>query len=223
MNTALKVFCLTVLLASCTIVEYKHEPTKVQPIVKLSLIDRIQTQIVDMQRDVLDALPDEIAGFKSVEPAANREQNKRGAGYTRVYLAGDIVATVFVYNDRDFDIPVKINSKVENLMDKHLDTFQVMQSYKNVKTGKAKKRNFRWRGVNYQVLEADVEFSQRDEDKKSLLVLGTNKDLMSYVRIHYTYPKAKQAEVNKKNIAFTRSVFVALHDFAVAQNSPVAQ
>ena len=178
MNTALKVFCLTVLLASCTIVEYKHEPTKVQPIVKLSLIDRIQTQIVDMQRDVLDALPDEIAGFKSVEPAANREQNKRGAGYTRVYLAGDIVATVFVYNDRDFDIPVKIDSKVENLMDKHLDTFQVMQSYKNVKTGKAKKRNFRWRGVNYQVLEADVEFSQRDEDKKSLLVLGTNKDLM---------------------------------------------
>lgn len=46
---------------------------------------------------------------------------------------------------------------------------------------------------------------------------------MTYVRIRYTYPKSKQAEINKKHAVFTRTVFVALHDFAAAQKTPVAQ
>ena len=66
-------------------------------------------------------------------------------------------------------------------------------------------------------------FRQRDSSKKSLLVLGGHKDLMSYVRIRYTYPKSKQAEINKKHPVFTRTVFTALYDFAMAQKTPVAR
>ena len=95
--------------------------------------------------------------------------------------------------------------------------------YTNVKAGTKKQREFRWKGVKYQVLEADVQFSQKDEAKKSFLVLGANKDLMSYVRIRYTYPKSKQAEMNKKQGVFTRAVMVGLHDFALAQKTPAAQ
>ena len=115
---------------------------------------------------------------------------------------------------------------MEALMDKHLQEFQSLQDsglYANVKIGAKKPREFRWLTVKYQVLEADVQFSQREEAKKSLLVLGANKDLMSYVRIRYTYPKSMQAEINKKHGVFTRTVMTALHNFAEAQKNPTAQ
>lgn len=222
MNTAFKIFSLTLLLASCAATSDKEK----QADVKLSLTDRVQAQVVEMQKNVTESLPDEIAGLKSVEPVADREQNQRGAGFTRAYTADDIVATVFVYNNQNFGVPDEIDQNMEALMDKHLQEIQAMQDsglYSDVKTGTKKPRTFRWRSVNYQVLEADVQFNQRDEAKKSLLVLGTNKDLMTYVRIRYTYPKSKQAEINKKHAVFTRTVFVALHDFAAAQKTPVAQ
>lgn len=222
MNTAFKIFSLTLLLASCAASPDENGQTAVKP----SLTDRVQAQVVEMQKSVAEALPDEIAGLKSVEPVADREQNQRGAGFTRVYTADGIVATVFVYNNQDFGVPDEINQNVEALMDKHLQEIQAMQDsglYSNVKTGTPKTRSFRWRGVNYQVLEADVRFNQRDEAKNSLLVLGANKDLMSYVRIRYTYPKSKQAEINKKQTVFTRTVFVALREFAKAQTTPAAR
>ena len=222
MNTAFKIFSLTLLLASCAATSDKEK----QADVKLSLTDRVQAQVVEMQKNVTESLPDEIAGLKSVEPVADREQNQRGAGFTRAYTADDIVATVFVYNNQNFGVPDEIDQNMEALMDKHLQEIQAMQDsglYSDVKTGTKKPRTFRWRSVNYQVLEADVQFNQRDEAKKSLLVLGANKDLMTYVRIRYTYSKSKQAEINKKHAVFTRTVFVALHDFAAAQQTPVAQ
>ena len=222
MNTAFKFFSLTLLLASCAAISDKEKSTAV----KVSLTDRVQAQVVEMQKSVTESLPDEIAGLKSVEPVADREQNQRGAGFTRAYTADDIVATVFIYNNQDFGIPSEIDENMEALMDKHLQEIQSMQDsglYSDVKIGTKKARPFRWRGVNYQVLESDVQFNQRDASKKSLLVLGTNKDLMTYVRIRYTYPKSKQSEINKKHAVFTRTVFVALNDFAVAQKTPVAQ
>ncbi len=222
MNTAFKIFSLTLLLASCAGVSGNGK----QASLKMSLTDRIQAQVVETQRSVTESLPDEIAGLKSVEPVADREQNQRGAGFTRAYTAEDIVATVFIYNNQNFGIPAEINPDMESLMDKHLQEIQAMQDsglYTDVKTGTKKTRTFRWRGVNYQVLEADVQFSQREEPKKSLLVLGMNKDLMTYVRIRYTYPKSKQAQINKKHPVFTRTVFVALHNFAEAQKTPVAK
>ena len=196
MNTAFKIFSLTLLLASCAGVSGNGK----QASLNMSLTDRIQAQVVETQRSVTESLPDEIAGLKSVEPVADREQNQRGAGFTRAYTAEDIVATVFIYNNQNFGIPAEINPDMESLMDKHLQEIQAMQDsglYTDVKTGTKKTRTFRWRGVNYQVLEADVQFSQREEPKKSLLVLGMNKDLMTYVRIRYTYPKSKQAQINK--------------------------
>ena len=222
MNTAIKIFSLTFLLASCASMSSQEKAATL----KLSLTDRVQAQVVEMQKSVTEALPEEIAGLKSVEPVADREQNQKGAGFTRAYTAGDIVATVFIYNNQDFGVPEEINENMEALMDKHLQEIQAMQDsglYSAVKIGNKKTRNFRWRGVNYQVLEADVQFNQREEPKKSLLVLGSNKDLMTYVRIRYTYPKSKQAEINRKHAVFTRTVFVALRNFAQAQKTPVAQ
>lgn len=222
MNTVFKIFCLTLLLTSCVTMNGKES----QSTFKMSLTDRVQAQVVEMQKSVTEALPDEIAGLKSVEPVADREKNQRGAGFTRAYTADDIVATVFIYNNQNFGVPDEINPDMEALMDKHLQEIQAMQDsglYTDVKIGNKKPRTFRWRSVNYQVLETDVQFSQREEAKKSLLVLGSNKDLMTFVRIRYTYPKSKQAEINKKHAVFTRTVFVTLHNFATAQKTPVAQ
>ncbi len=222
MNKAFKLFGLTVALAGCA----AAPETAKTAAVRLSLTDRVQAAVVETQQKAAAGLPDEIAGMKSVEPVADREKNQRGAGFTRVYTADDIVATVFVYNNQTFGVPAEITPDMETLMEKHLQEFQAMQDsglYANVKAGTPKMRTFRWRGVSYQVLESDVKFTQRDEDKASLLVLGANPDLMTFVRIRYTYPKSQQAAAAKKQPVFTRTVFVALHDFAEAQKTPVAE
>ena len=225
MKTVFKICALAFLLSACGTAE-QEETLTVEAEVPLSLIDRVQATVAETQREAMEALPEEIAGLKSVEPVADREKNQRGAGFTRVYTADGIVATVFIYNNQNFNVPEKADADLETLMDKHLKEFQSMQDsglYTDVKTGNKKPREFRWKSVKYQVLEADVQFSQKDEQKKSLLVLGTNKDLMSYVRIRYTFSQSEQAAVNKKNPVFTRTVMVALNDFAAAQTKPVAE
>lgn len=222
MNKAFKLFGLTVLLTGCA----AAPETAGKAAVRLSLTDRVQAAVVETQRSAAAGLPDEIAGMKSVEPVADREKNQRGAGFTRVYGTDGIVATVFVYNNQNFGVPAEITPDMEALMNKHLQEFQAMQDsglYTNVKAGTPKARTFRWRGVSYQVLESDVKFTQRDEEKASQLVLGANPDLMTFVRIRYTYPKSQQAAAVKKQPVFTRTVFVALHDFAEAQKTPVAE
>ena len=194
--------------------------------VKQPLTDRVQAAVVETQESVIGALPAEIAGFKSTEPVANREKKQRGAGFTRVYTAGDIVATVFVYNNQSFNVSEEPDAEMEVLMDKHLQEIMSYQDsglYTNVDAGTKNLREFSWKAVKYQVLETEVTFSQRGENKKSLLVLGANKELMSYVRIRYTYPKEKQAEINKKHGVFTRTVMTALHNFAQAQKAPAGK
>ncbi|MBO4520606.1 MAG: hypothetical protein J5787_05315 [Alphaproteobacteria bacterium] len=222
MKTALHICAITFLLSACV----TTKQTETSAAVKLSLTDRVQAAVTEVQKSVTEALPDEIAGLKSVEPVADREKNQRGAGFTRAYTADDIVATVFIYNNQNFGVSEEDEVTMDSLMDKHLQEFLSLQDsglYANVKTGAKKQREFKWKSIKYQVLEADVLFSQKEEAKKSFLVLGANKDLMSYIRIRYTYPKSKQAEMNKKQSVFTRTVMTVLHDFAAAQQTPAAQ
>ena len=86
--------------------------------------------------------------------------------------------------------------------------------YEHLKTGDKKTREFKWRSVPYAVSEAEVRFTQKGAPKVSFLVLGGNKDLMSFVRIRFTYPKSMQKRMNSKRNAFTRTVMSSLHDFA---------
>ena len=188
----------------------------------MSLTERVQAAVADTQRKATESLPEEIAGFKSVEAVADREKNQRGAGFVRVYAYEDMMATVFVYNNQNFGVAEEIDPVLEALMNKHLQEFQALQDsglYANVDIGTVKPREFRWKSVKYQVTEAEARFSQNEENKVSFLVLGANKDLMSYVRIRYTYPVKRESDMNKKQPVFTRTVMVALHDFAAAQKS----
>ena len=226
MKTALKICAATVLLSACVTTEQTEAPAVQSEPVRLSLIEKVQAVVVEAQKDATEALPEEIAGLKAVESVADREKNQRGAGFTRVYAGDDVVATVFVYNNQNFGISEEADPVLEALMDKHLQEIQAHQDsglYTNVKIGTKKQRDFRWKGLKYQVLEADVQFSQKEETKKSFLVLGANKELMSYERIRYTYPKSKQSEMNKTQVAFTRTVMTALQNFAAKQKKVEAQ
>lgn len=226
MNKALKFLCATVFLSSCAAATVDETTQTVEA--KPSLVDRVQAQVVAVERAATEALPDEITGLKSTDPVADREKNQRGAGFTRVYREDDaengFVATVFVYNNRNFGVDEEITPAVESLMEKHLQEIQALKDsglYADVKTETPKVRTFRWGGVNYQVIEADVRFTTRDdEEKQSLIVLGANSELMSFIRIRYTYPRSKQARARSKTTVFTRSVFHAAHKFAQAQKTP---
>ena len=218
MKTVFKVCAAIFLLSACS----AADPLEKTASAKMSLTERVQAAIADIQGKATAALPEEIARFKSVEAVADREKNQRGAGFVRVYANEDMMATVFVYNNQNFGVSEEIDPVMEALMNKHLQEFQALQDsglYANVTVGTVKTRDFRWKSVKYQVTEADVRFSQNEENKASFLVLGANKDLMSYVRIRYTYPVKKQAEMNKKQPVFTRTVMTALHDFAAAQKA----
>ena len=225
MKTVWKLYAATILLSACAALtmlsacaetrQAEEQTATVRP----SLTDCVQTAIAENQKEALDSLPEEIEGLKTAEPVADRERKQRGAGFTRVYADGDVTATVFVYNNRNFGISEDPDTALEELMNKHLQEFRDLQDsglYEDVNADEPKPRSFRWKSVKYQVLEASVRFSHKEEAKKSFVVLGANKDLMSYIRIRYTYPKSKQAEMNKKQEIFTRTVMAALHDFASA-------
>lgn len=230
MTTVFKVLCFVLLLSSCANTRPQdgdlvdtETPAKSS---SLSLRDKVQTLVVNTQEMAISSLPGEISDFKTTEAVADREKNQRGAGFTRVYAIDDAVVTVFVYNNQEFGMIDEITPAEEGLMEKHLQEFQSMQDsglYTNVKPGNKKVREFRWRGIRYQVLEVDVNFNQRDEAKRSFLVLGVNKELMSYVRIRFTYPKSRQSEISSKQNVFTRIVFVALNDFAESQKPKSAE
>lgn len=217
MKPVFKAYALVLFLSACAATEQAETSA---PLTALSLTDRVQAVVTETQKQAIGALPDEIAGLKSAEPVADREKNQRGAGFTRIYADDDLMATVFVYNNQNFGVSGEVDPELETLMDKHLQEFQSLQDsglYTGVKTGTKKARDFRWKTVKYQVLEAGADFFQKDESKKSFLVLGGNRDLMSYIRIRYTCPKSKQEEMNKKQAVFTRTVLSALYDFAAAQ------
>ncbi len=223
MKTILKVLPFVFFAASCAGVQSKGDGgmAAIKP-----LPDRVQEMVVAVQSDAISALPAEIEGFKSEEPVADREKNQRGAGFTRVYTSGDAVVTVFVYNNREFGVTDGVSFVTERQMDKHLEEFQALQDsglYENLKTGDKKTREFKWRSVPYAVSEAEVRFTQKDAPKVSFLVLGGNKDLMSFVRIRFTYPKSMQKRMNSKRNAFTRTVMSSLHDFAETLISPAPE
>ena len=194
MRTVLKFYAATVLLSACGALTLlsacaENRPAEEQTAaVRPSLTDRVQSAVTEDQKNGLESLPDEIAGLKTVESVADREKKQRGAGFTRVYTNadGDLMATVFVYNNQNFGVSEEIDPVMEALMEKHLQEFQSLQDsglYGDVKTGESKPRTFRWKSVKYQVLETPVQFFHKEEEKKSLVVLGANKDLMSYIRI----------------------------------------
>lgn len=219
MANVLKTCLIALLLTSCSATNRKGLETAFDEQPTLSLTEKVQVLVTSVQSDAINGLPAEISEMKSEEPVADREKNQKGAGFTRVYELDDAVATVFVYNNQDFGMGDEVSPALETLMDKHLQEFISMQDaglYENVKIGDKKPREFRWRSVKYHVLEATVQFSQKDEPKRSFLVLAANKDLMSYIRIRFTYPRTMQTRISKLQNVFTRTVLVAMHDFAEA-------
>lgn len=214
MKTILKVLPLIFLASSCAHVSGGSGSSADE---QRPLPERVQEMVVAVQSDAIEALPAEIAGFTSSEPVADREKNQRGAGFTRVYMLDDAVVTVFLYNNQEFGAKDEITPLTESLMDKHLSEFQAMQDsglFQDVKIGNKKTREFKWHSVPYAVTEAEITYKQKDEPKTSFLVLGGNSDLMSFVRIRFTYPKTMQRKVSGKKNVFTRTVMSSLHDFA---------
>lgn len=205
------------LLTACTADLSAPPPVVTAEAEPVTLTNQVQKLVEKTQEDAISALPAEVSDYKTVEAVADREKNQKGAGFTRVYGDGeDVVITVFIYNNQDFGMIDEITPATEALMDKHLQEIQDMQAsglYDNVKAGTKSTRELRWGGQKYQVLEAPVTFDQRREPRKSFLVIGTNKDLMSYVRIRFTYPKEKQKEVERQKNVFTAKILNALSNF----------
>lgn len=191
-----------------------------------ALLDKVQELVAKTQEAAISSLPAEITAnksiYKTVEAVADREKNQKGAGFTRVYGDDDeVVITVFLYNNQEFGMTAEVSPATEALMDKHLQEFSAMQDsglYDAVNVGEKNVRDLRWAGRKFQVLEVPVAFNRREEAKKSYLVLGANPDLLSYVRIRFTYPQGRRDVERNKNIVTAR-ILNALAVFAKDQKA----
>ena len=191
-----------------------------------ALLDKVQELVAKTQEAAISSLPAEITAnkstYKTVEAVADREKNQKGAGFTRVYGDDDeVVITVFLYNNQEFGMTAEVSPATEALMDKHLQEFSAMQDsglYDAVNVGEKNVRDLRWAGRKFQVLEVPVAFNRREEAKKSYLVLGANPDLLSYVRIRFTYPQRRRDVERNKNIVTAR-ILNALAVFAKDQKA----
>ena len=191
-----------------------------------ALLDKVQELVAKTQEAAISSLPAEITAnkstYKTVEAVADREKNQKGAGFTRVYGDEDeVVITVFLYNNQEFGMTAEVSPATEALMDKHLQEFSAMQDsglYDAVNVGEKNVRDLRWAGRKFQVLEVPVAFNRREEAKKSYLVLGANPDLLSYVRIRFTYPQGRRDVERNKNIVTAR-ILNALAVFAKDQKA----
>lgn len=192
-----------------------------------ALLDKVQELVAKTQEAAISSLPAEITAnkstYKTVESVADREKNQKGAGFTRVYGddTGDVVITVFLYNNLEFGMTAEVSPATEALMDKHLQEFSALQDsglYDSVNVGEKNVRDLRWSGRKFQVLEVPVAFNQHDDAKKSYVVLGANPDLLSYVRIRFTYPQGRRDVERNKNIVTAR-ILNALAVFAKEQNA----
>ena len=191
-----------------------------------ALLDKVQELVAKTQEAAISSLPAEITAnkstYKTVEAVADREKNQKGAGFTRVYGDDDeVVITVFLYNNQEFGMTAEVSPATEALMDKHLQEFSAMQDsglYDAVNVGEKNVRDLRWAGRKFQVLEVPVAFNRREEAKKSYLVLGANPDLLSYVRIRFTYPQGRRDIERNKNIVTAR-ILNALAVFAKDQKA----
>ena len=202
------------------------EPPVEAPKKSDALLDKVQELVAKTQEAAISSLPAEITAnkstYKTVEAVADREKNQKGAGFTRVYGDDDeVVITVFLYNNQEFGMTAEVSPATEALMDKHLQEFSAMQDsglYDSVVVGEKNVRDLRWAGRKFQVLETPVSFNQREEAKKSYLVLGANPDLLSYVRIRFTYPQGRRDIERNKNIVTAR-ILNALAVFAKDQKA----
>lgn len=191
-----------------------------------ALLDKVQELVAKTQEAAISSLPAEITAnkstYKTVEAVADREKNQKGAGFTRVYGDDDeVVITVFLYNNQEFGMTEEVSPATEALMDKHLQEFSAMQDsglYDAVNVGEKNVRDLRWAGRKFQVLEVPVAFNRREEAKKSYLVLGANPDLLSYVRVRFTYPQGRRDVERNKNIVTAR-ILNALAVFAKDQKA----
>lgn len=202
------------------------EPPVEAPKKSDALLDKVQELVAKTQEAAISSLPAEITAnkstYKTVEAVADREKNQKGAGFTRVYGDDDeVVITVFLYNNQEFGMTAEVSPATEALMDKHLQEFSAMQDsglYDAVNVGEKNVRDLRWAGRKFQVLEVPVAFNRREEAKKSYLVLGANPDLLSYVRIRFTYPQGRRDVERNKNIVTAR-ILNALAVFAKDQKA----
>ena len=184
-----------------------------------TLADRIQVVIAETQKEAVASLPSEIEGFTGTTDVADREANQKGAGFTRVYtdLNKDVVITVFVYNNQDIVLTDDVTTSVQELLDKHLQEVKAMERsglYSGVKIAeRTAARDLRWRREKFRVIEGDALFVQNNEKKKTVIMLASDKRLMSYVRVRFTYPRDQRWKVEEKKSRFMATVLFALREF----------
>lgn len=184
-----------------------------------TLADRIQVVIAETQKEAIASLPSEIEGFTGTTDVADREANQKGAGFTRVYtdLNKDVVITVFVYNNQDIVLTDDVTTSVQELLDKHLQEVKAMEKsglYSGVKIAeRTAARDLRWRREKFRVIEGDALFVQNNEKKKTVIMLASDKRLMSYVRVRFTYPREQRWKVEEKKSRFMATVLFALREF----------
>ena len=184
-----------------------------------TLADRIQVVIAETQKEAVASLPSEIEGFTGTADVADREANQKGAGFTRVYtdLNKDVVITVFVYNNQDIVLTDDVTASVQELLDKHLQEVKAMEKsglYSGVKIAeRTAARDLRWRREKFRVIEGDALFVQNNEKKKTVIMLASDKRLMSYVRVRFTYPRDQRWKVEEKKSRFMATVLFALREF----------
>ena len=184
-----------------------------------TLADRIQVVIAETQKEAVASLPSEIEGFTGTSDVADREANQKGAGFTRVYtdLNKDVVITVFVYNNQDIVLTDDVTASVQELLDKHLQEVKAMEKsglYSGVKIAeRTTARDLRWRREKFRVIEGDALFVQNNEKKKTVIMLASDKRLMSYVRVRFTYPRDQRWKVEEKKSRFMATVLFALREF----------
>ena len=80
MKTVLKICAATALLSACVATEQTEAPIVQSEPIRLSLTERVQAAVTETQKIATEALPEEIAGFKSADPVADREKNNAEQG-----------------------------------------------------------------------------------------------------------------------------------------------
>ena len=191
---------------------------KLMPEKPRMLFDRVQSDIAAAEGEAIAALPSVIEEFTASGPVADRESNQRGAGFTRVYTdeSGEIVVTVFIYNNQDLGLTDDITPAAEALLDRHLQEIKQMESsglYSDVKIGDRRApRELRWRREKFRIIEGDAQFVQNDERKMTVVMLASDKRLMSYVRVRFTYPRETRWKIEEKKGRFMATVLYALRE-----------
>lgn len=194
-------------LSACALNQFEGG---VSPEEHLTLVDKIQKQIVEYEEQAVLKLPNSLKDINEKDvffaqgEIADRELNQKGAGFIKSYETEDhaTLLTIFVYNNLEYGFSKELTLNLEELMGKHLAEIQMYQSTgisENVKLGKVEKAEIKWKKRVFKLLEASATYEKEGEDKKTYVMLASVPELFSYVRLRFTYDN------NKKNRSFVES------------------